>query len=277
MRYLHGLIVLCVLLFPSACIAQAGYSSGVLPSDGPLPVHMPDAVPGGEHNGEISRAYTFRSRADSLEWERERARAARSRGFRLVVDLFERQLFAIRGSDTLRAASIAVGMADSVLAFEGQRWRFDTPRGVRRVLGKDEAPIWIPPDWHYVEVAAELGLEIARLHPTQAVPLSDGRRLVVRQRRVGLLEGAQFEPLPRNEQIIFDGKLFIPPFGTENRQIEGELGRFRLDLGNGYLIHGTPHEYTIGDAATHGCIRLFDDDIDWMYRNVPVGTAVYIY
>ena len=28
---------------------------------------------------------------------------------------------------------------------------------------------------------------------------------------------------------------------------------------------------------THGCVRLADDDIEWLYENVPVGTKVYIY
>jgi lipoprotein-anchoring transpeptidase ErfK/SrfK len=29
--------------------------------------------------------------------------------------------------------------------------------------------------------------------------------------------------------------------------------------------------------VTHGCVRLADDDIEWLYENVPVGTKVYIY
>jgi lipoprotein-anchoring transpeptidase ErfK/SrfK len=29
--------------------------------------------------------------------------------------------------------------------------------------------------------------------------------------------------------------------------------------------------------VTHGCIRLYDEDIEWLYERVPVGTAVYIY
>lgn len=31
-----------------------------------------------------------------------------------------------------------------------------------------------------------------------------------------------------------------------------------------------------GRAATHGCMRLHDEDIEWMYLNVPVGTLVFI-
>ena len=34
---------------------------------------------------------------------------------------------------------------------------------------------------------------------------------------------------------------------------------------------------SIGKAATHGCMRLRDEDIEWLYQFVPVGTKIYIY
>ena len=80
-----------------------------------------------------------------------------------------------------------------------------------------------------------------------------------------------------DEHVVFDNTLFIPPAGTKQRSIQGELGHFRLALGDGYLFHGTPYANSIGSSVTHGCIRLNDDDIEWMYENVPVGTRVYIY
>jgi lipoprotein-anchoring transpeptidase ErfK/SrfK len=76
---------------------------------------------------------------------------------------------------------------------------------------------------------------------------------------------------------VFDGTLYIPPLGTVNRRVSGELGPFALDLGDGYLIHGTPDPASIGRAITHGCIRLSDEDIAWMYRFIPEGAPVYIY
>lgn len=48
-------------------------------------------------------------------------------------------------------------------------------------------------------------------------------------------------------------------------------------MGNGYLLHATPDEDSIGQLATHGCIRLRSDDIEWLFENVPVGAAVYLY
>ena len=54
------------------------------------------------------------------------------------------------------------------------------------------------------------------------------------------------------------------------------LGAFRLDLGDGFLIHGTPNEGTVGTASSHGCVRLAGDALAWVYANVPVGAAVVI-
>jgi lipoprotein-anchoring transpeptidase ErfK/SrfK len=86
-----------------------------------------------------------------------------------------------------------------------------------------------------------------------------------------------FQTLPTDEHIVFDETLFIPPMGTKNRRVAGALGKYRLDLGDGYLLHGTPYDKSIGRAVTHGCIRLRDADIEWLYRHVPVGTEVQIY
>lgn len=222
-------------------------------------------------------ASRFRSAADSAEWEMARAAAERATGFRIVVSLLDRRLWAMSGQDTLLDAPIAVATGDS-LAYAGRVWRFETPRGQRTVRRKAVDAIWSPPDWHYAEVASAQGLRLATLHADRPVRLADGRRLVVRDNRAGVLDRyGRFAPLPLDEEIVFDGTVFIPPIGTENRRIRGELGRHLLDLGDGYLLHGTPYTYTIGDAATHGCVRLLDEDIAWLHANVPVGTSVFIY
>ena len=55
------------------------------------------------------------------------------------------------------------------------------------------------------------------------------------------------------------------------------LGRFALRLGiPGYLIHGTNKEYGIGMQVTHGCVRLYPENIEQLYNLVPVGTPVHI-
>ena len=41
-------------------------------------------------------------------------------------------------------------------------------------------------------------------------------------------------------------------------------------------LHGTAEEGLLGTPASHGCIRLSNRDILWLYRHIPVGSLVYI-
>lgn len=43
-----------------------------------------------------------------------------------------------------------------------------------------------------------------------------------------------------------------------------------------YGIHGTRESSSIGSAASHGCIRMFNDDVAELYSLVPIGTEVVI-
>ena len=234
-----------------------------------------------EMTDSIARSTTltpeYRSRADSVFGVRARLSADRDPGLRILISLAERRLYAMIGPDTLLKTTVAVS-TDETLAYAGRTWRFVTPRGVRTVIDKKEEPVWIPPEWHYAEVAREHGLKLAVMKPGKTV-LSNGDWLEVRNGEVGVVErsSGEFALLPTDEEVIFDSTLFVPPVGSINRRIEGELGRHMLDTGNGFLLHGTPHKASIGTAATHGCIRLRDEDIKWLFDMVPVGTRVYIY
>ena len=205
---------------------------------------------------------SFHSRADSADWERARSEAARASEYRVVVSLFDRKVFVIVGPDTLlRApAAVASGMR---LDYAGRSWTFRTPRGRHRVLRKVPDPVWNPPDWLYAEVAYEEKLELQRLTTGKDVHLRDGSVLTMRGNVAGVVPpgSKEFLALPTDEHIVFDGTLFIPPFGSVNRRVKEALGRYALDLGDGYMIHGSPDESAIGRAITHGCIRLGDDDI----------------
>jgi L,D-transpeptidase ErfK/SrfK len=56
---------------------------------------------------------------------------------------------------------------------------------------------------------------------------------------------------------------------------DNPLGAYALRLGlKGYLIHGTDKPYGIGMRVTHGCMRLYPQDIETVYHTVPVGTPV---
>jgi hypothetical protein len=222
-------------------------------------------------------AYTFKSKTDSLSWEHNRKLADRASGFRVVVSLQDKHLWAIVGEDTVLSAPAAVAKGTTFKFGKNQQWTFDTPRGLRTVLGKEADPIWQPPEWLYAETAAEHDLKLGHVVPGHPIKLDDGRLLAVKDNEVGVIDDGQFAALPTDEHIVFGNTLYVPPLGTKNRKVEGELGKYRLNLGDGYLLHGTPYQESIGLAATHGCVRLRDEDIEWLYEHVPVGTKVYIY
>jgi hypothetical protein len=226
--------------------------------------------------GAASGAYRFKSREDSLAWARSRRNADQAKGFHLVVSLQDRHLWAIIGEDTVLSAPVAVAKG-TTLKYGKKQWTFETPRGIRTVLGKEADPIWQPPEWLYAETALEYGLKLGHLNYGQKIKLSDGRILTVQDGEAGIIDDGKFAALPTDEHIVFDNTLYVPPSGSKNRKVEGELGKYRLLLGDGYLLHGTPYKESIGLAASHGCVRMRDEDIEWLYQNVPVGTKGYIY
>ncbi|MCP4992883.1 MAG: L,D-transpeptidase family protein [Gammaproteobacteria bacterium] len=55
------------------------------------------------------------------------------------------------------------------------------------------------------------------------------------------------------------------------------LGEYAIYLGMpGYLIHGTNRPYGVGLRVSHGCIRLYPEDIRSLYEQIPIDTAVSI-
>lgn len=211
------------------------------------------------------------------EYEPARRLAHAASGFRIMISLDDRALWVLRDNDTIRKASVGVA-SGLTLRVAGRQWTFRTPRGKHTVLGSKVAPVWTPPDWAYAETAHEYKLALAWLSPGKPVTLRDGRTLVVRDGAVGLLDrNGKFRALPRDEHIVFDSTLYVPPLGTANRRIIGQLGPYALDLGNSYLLHGGAAGDSAGLAPTHGCIRLSDVDLEWLYRNIEKGTPVYIY
>src|SRR5579862_4155479 len=65
----------------------------------------------------------------------------------------------------------------------------------------------------------------------------------------------------------------VPP-GPNN-----PLGDFKMRLGVGdgtYEIHGTNNPMAVGMAITHGCIRMYPEDVAALFPKVPVGTKVWL-
>jgi len=198
-------------------------------------------------------------------------------GMRIVVSLGERRLRVIGVEhDTLLTARVAVGSGREI-SYGGRRWRFATPRGIHIVAAKDSAPVWIPPDWHYIELARREQLKLVWLRGDTTVSYEDGAKLVIDRVAARFIDDRGTDSFSVAEHIIVDDVLYVPPIGAANRKVPDALGQFRLSLGDGVGIHGTPDQASIGGAVTHGCMRLADADIAWLYHHVPVGTKVYIY
>lgn len=63
----------------------------------------------------------------------------------------------------------------------------------------------------------------------------------------------------------------VPP-GEDN-----PLGDYAMYLGwPSYLIHGTNTPWGIGRRTSRGCIRMYPEDIEWLFAKVPVGTPVTV-
>ncbi|GAB4265293.1 L,D-transpeptidase [Thermincola ferriacetica] len=51
-----------------------------------------------------------------------------------------------------------------------------------------------------------------------------------------------------------------------------------LDIPDGpYGIHGTWNRDSIGKAVSNGCIRMYNEDVEEVFRQVHIGTTVIIY
>jgi hypothetical protein len=198
---------------------------------------------------------------------------------RLLVSTKSRRLWLVQGRDTLFRASIAIGMGKN-FEYQGRKYRFETPVGRRTVIAKQKDPLWTVPEWHYFEKATEKGLEAVRLEEGARILLGDSSYIVVQEGEVGRInQFGHFHAWTPGSEIIFDGKIFIPPLTSPQRRVPDALGPFKLDMGDGYLIHGTHiyNEETIGEAVSHGCIRMRNDDLIKLYPMVPRGTPVEIF
>jgi L,D-transpeptidase ErfK/SrfK len=74
---------------------------------------------------------------------------------------------------------------------------------------------------------------------------------------------ARGDPLPK----------VVPP-GPQNPLGEYKM---RLAVGDGtYEIHGTNNPVAVGLAVTHGCIRMYPEDVAALFAAIPVGTKVWL-
>lgn len=202
----------------------------------------------------------------------------------IVISIADHRLWYKRQDQVVFTTRVATGsgkvLAKGAAKGKDAEWKFETPRGRLTVQYKETDPVWVPPDWHYVEVGHKKKAQPVQLTRGAPFALSDGSTLVVDDAeivrryadgRMDVLEGGE------GREIVAEGKVFIPPFGTNHRKFAGVVGTHRLNMGDGYALHGTDVPSSIGRSVSHGCVRLRNEDIETLYQLVPVGTPVYIY
>ncbi len=69
----------------------------------------------------------------------------------IVVDTENHRLTLRRGDKVLRTVVVGTGSRQMVEEETGRNWYFETPIGSFTVLAKERNPVWIRPDWSYVE------------------------------------------------------------------------------------------------------------------------------
>lgn len=199
----------------------------------------------------------------------------------LVISLEDRRLWFKDGDAVLFTARVATGSGKTLAKGNGgSPWKFETPRGVLRVEGKEKNPVWVPPDWFYVEQARKKKLGLVRLQRGGSLWNGDGSVLKVEGANVVRVHpDGRRSIVPATEQkyIVASGRIVVPPMDTNQRRFDKVLGTHRLKLGSGYGLHGTNKPDTVGQAVSHGCVRLLNEDIARLYGMLPVGTRVYIY
>ena len=198
----------------------------------------------------------------------------------IVVSIEEHRLWLKQADSVLFTTQVATGSGKILEKEGGSNWKFETPRGRLIVQSKEEDPAWVPPDWHFVEQARKRGLGLVRLNRGEEIPSGSGWAIAVAGSNVvRRYPDGRETPIETGEdrEIVVGGNIIVPPFGTNQRKYRGVLGTHRLNLGDGYALHGTNKPETIGRAVSHGCVRLRNEDIAQLHAMVPIGTPVYIY
>lgn len=286
-----ALLAICGLAYgalrtgdPEVAPAEAGPPEGIERREPPPPARPPEVTrrvsPAAASEGAaaaVRRAYTELTRRPNAITVHEvsESLAAARRGGRAPIAV-------VTARTGLRRAP-----GGPVIERLGTATEFGSPR-VHAVVGRDR-------QWLEV-MAAELpndrtGWVSARDVDVEGVEYSlraslHERTLEVRRRgrvvrRVAVAVGGPATPTPTGTFAVTDklrmteegsayGCCALAFSGHQPAVPQGWSGGDRL------AVHGTPHEATVGDAASLGCFRAREADMRWLVNRVPLGTRVTV-
>jgi hypothetical protein len=106
----------------------------------------------------------------------------------------------------------------------------------------------------------------------------EGKWIFKTPRGVRKVLNKQTQPVwTKPDWAFIEEGLPIPPPGHSSRIDKYALGEYKLDLGQGYMVHGTLYQRLLGKPVTHGCVRMGDEDLEEVYATMSAGSNVYIY
>ena len=87
----------------------------------------------------------------------------------------------------------------------------------------------------------------------------------------------QNRPWVKPDWAYIEDGLPIPSARSADRIDYSTLGDYAMEIGNGYMLHGTLYQRFLGLPVTHGCVRLGDKDLEVIYNTLSKGSKVFIY
>jgi L,D-transpeptidase ErfK/SrfK len=155
----------------------------------------------------------------------EKIKKLSPKGTYIVVDTAKNRLYLRKDDEIVRQAVVATGNGNILTEPGGKKrsWIFDTPRGEFTVKTKLKGPVWVKPDWAFIEEGEDVPKKLA------------------------------------------------------DRIQEDVMGDYAMGFGNGFFIHGTIYTRYLGRNATHGCVRVGDDDLIAVNEASTIGTKIFIY
>jgi L,D-transpeptidase ErfK/SrfK len=195
------------------------------------------------------------------------------------------QIVFTRGEDTLSDLARAYGLGyDELIAANP---------GVDPWLPGDQTPVLLPTQYVLPDVPRRgviLNIASKRLFYFPAVP--EGQQQIVKSYPIGIGRVGWETPLGATTVIAKarNPQWFVPASVRREHAEKGDplpsivpagpdnpLGTrvLKLDM-PGYLIHGTNQPYGVGMRVSHGCVRLYPENIELLYELVEIGETVMI-
>lgn len=169
--------------------------------------------------------------------------ALKTDGYYLILDVGRHLLFLMKRD--MLIYSDFFGSGKGSILVNGRRYNFSTPKKEFSITKIESRPWWIRPDWFWTEQKLSV--------PSQFITIPNHLNYYQAIR--------YYSNLSPEEQLRV-------------RKVPGVLGRYKIYLQDGVLIHyGTG----IGKNVSHGCIRVSSQTLSILFQYLKVGDPIYIF